>query len=225
MSRPLLFKSSNFINSIKADVARRDIQYLVHFTDINNLPSILLNGIHSIDYLNRKNLSYTNNDDLRLDGYANSISLSVSFPNYLMFYKYRMSINNPKDMAIIFLDPSILWTLDCAFFYTNAANGLFNQTSLQNLKTFQAWQKLFDSNVRGVNRSSLDIPKNFTTDPQAEILCFNSIPTDKIKYILFDRNSTYQKIAYQLPNIDDMYYYEAERFYFVPRTDYTFWKR
>ncbi|WP_285400058.1 DarT ssDNA thymidine ADP-ribosyltransferase family protein [Lysinibacillus sp. fls2-241-R2A-57] len=219
MNNPLLF------NSIIADVTNRKIEYLVHFTDINNLPGILSNGILSIDNLNSQNLSYTNNDDLRLDGYANSISLSVSFPNYSMLSKYRIYADNPKDMAIIFLDPSILWTLDCAFFYTNAANGLFNHISLQTLKTYPAWQTLFDSNVRGIDRSSLNIPKEFTTDPQAEVLCFNPIPTDKIKYILFDNPSTFQKIGRKLPNINDKYYHETEPFYFAPRSDYQSWKK
>lgn len=211
--------------SLKRDIEAKNIQHLLHFTDIYNLPSILSNGILSVDQLSKSSFSYSNNDHARYDGYPNAISLSASFPNYSMLSKYRLYELPLKDMAIIFLKPNILWELDNAFFYTNAANNLFNNTPLQDLQTFEAWQSLFSSNIRGVERAHLNIPEYYTTDPQAEIMCFNIIPQQYITKILFSSQVSYQKVSKHLPHLTNIYFYETAQHYFGPRSDYPFWRR
>lgn len=73
-------------NSIRSLIAERNIPCLVHFTQIENISSILQNGI-----LPRTLLApgYHFNDEMRLDGFSESISLSISFPNWQMFYRCR----------------------------------------------------------------------------------------------------------------------------------------
>lgn len=216
---------NSFKQLLKEDILKREINHLIHFTNIKNVPSILSNGILSIQDLQKDSLNYLNNDCLRLDGYPNSISLSVSFPNYSMLSKYRLYSESPQSMAIIFIDPSILWELDCAFYSTNAANGIFSNTDISTLKNIQAWNSLFESNTPDKQRLDLNIPENFTTDPQAEVLCLNSIPLSKIKSVLFDSQSIFNTISKQLPTIPDFYYLDIPTQYFAPRSDYLFWKK
>lgn len=216
---------NSFKQLLKEDILKREINHLIHFTNIKNLPSILSNGILSIQDLQKDSLNYLNNDCLRLDGYPNSISLSVSFPNYSMLSKYRLYSEKPQRMAIILIDPSILWELDCAFYPTNAANGIFSNTNISSLKNLQAWNNLFEPNTPDKNRLILNIPENFTTDPQAEVLCLNSIPPSKIKSIFFDSESTFDIISKQLPDIQDFYFEDTPTQYFAPRSDYLFWKK
>ena len=75
-----------------AELAKaKEIKYLVHFARVENLPSIALYGLISRQLLVQNNLPHFYNDNLRLDNLPNTISLSVTFPNYKMFFKYRGS--------------------------------------------------------------------------------------------------------------------------------------
>jgi hypothetical protein len=212
--------SLSYKELIKSDVKNRNIEYLVHFTPISNLPSILSNGIQSLDFLNANNIPYIYNDSERIEGYKNSISLSITFPNYSMLSKYRIYEQPTKDMALIFLDPSILWTLNCAFFYTNAAKKVFKNTFLSQYKSFAAWQHMFGLTIGKINRNLLNLTPEFTTDPQAEVLCFDSISPKLIKAILFDSQLSFNKISQRLPDIENLYFIEPPYYYFLPRYDH-----
>ena len=67
----------------------RSIRYLVHFTRVGNLSSIMSHGLLSVQAAHKQGLVPLANDQLRLDGRTDAISLSISFPNDAMFYKYR----------------------------------------------------------------------------------------------------------------------------------------
>lgn len=98
------------------------IEALVHFTHIANLSSILQYGLLGRAQL--ESISWVEppkyNDIYRLDGQREAICLSISFPNYKMFYKY--GFNNRSDWVVLLLKPSILWELDCKFYQENAAS-------------------------------------------------------------------------------------------------------
>lgn len=76
------------------------IEVLVHFTHIANLNSILQHGLLGRAQL--ESMSWLEppkyNDTYRLDGQREAICLSISFPNYKMFYKY--SFNNRSDWVV-----------------------------------------------------------------------------------------------------------------------------
>jgi hypothetical protein len=110
------------VSEIQRICIERKIETLVHFTRSQNLSSILQRGL-----LGRRvveNQSYAicpqYNDSYRLDGYKEAICLSISFPNYQMFYRYSNS--DRQNWVILLLEASLLWNLDCAFCQENAAS-------------------------------------------------------------------------------------------------------
>ena len=64
------------------------VNYLVHFTPIDNLLSIMNKGICPRSYLS--NIRTT--DEYRLDGLLDAISFSISFPNYRMLWKKKIEM-------------------------------------------------------------------------------------------------------------------------------------
>jgi hypothetical protein len=104
---------------IKGFVDERNIIRLIHFTRYENLESILTNGLITRDGLNGFNHTVYVNDSLRLDGHTNSISLSLSFPNHRMFYKYRMG-SEAQGWVVLAISPEVLWDYECAFCKHNA---------------------------------------------------------------------------------------------------------
>ena len=71
---------------------RQNIQQLVHFTNIDNLVNILSIGLVGRDRKSRDLVKFKTNDEFRFDGYPEAICLSISFPNYRMFYIYNQSL-------------------------------------------------------------------------------------------------------------------------------------
>ena len=77
-------------------IKRRNITELCHFTRVSNYESIMKYGLCSRAYLESHDvLSAEYSDELRLDGYIDAISLSVSFPNYKMFYSNFAGAEHP----------------------------------------------------------------------------------------------------------------------------------
>lgn len=213
----------DYKQKIKEDVEKRGIDSLVHFTSINNIPSIIEKGLFSICDLSKQSLTYDFNDTERIEGHSNSISLSIMFPNYSMFSKYRIYMESPKDMAVIFLDPSILWEKDCAFYFNNAANRVFNDVPAHSYKNFNSWESMFCYEMENRLRTDLNIPNFYTTNPQAEILCFNAIESHFINSIHFQDQNTFDQYQHILPNKQKFYYLNED--IYKPRLDYQKWKK
>lgn len=202
------------------------IEELVHFTHIANLTSILQYGLLGRTQL--ESMSWVEppkyNDIHRLDGQREAICLSITFPNYKMFYKY--SFNNRSDWVVLLLKPSILWELDCKFYQENAAsnNAKENTTEIrtQARKQPEALKKLFSDYGR-IKREILEIPNNFTTDPQAEVLVFNQIDTQYINAVHFYNLNIGNRWAKQNPGNFLQSFYGECRYYFSPRQDWEMW--
>ncbi|EBT4616979.1 DUF4433 domain-containing protein, partial [Salmonella enterica] len=97
---------------IRLTAEELQIPCLVHFTQATNLPSIMEHGLISVTDANVLNINPAINDELRLDGHRDAISLSIAFPNYRMFYRYRR--DNPQvEWAVLGIDPSVIWRNDC----------------------------------------------------------------------------------------------------------------
>ena len=88
------------------------IKEFVHFTNERNLLSILCRGVLSRKVLQENNIPFEYNDEKRLDGMLDAVSLSVTAPNYLIFYKYSpkmfcnfvqkvLAKNNPITLCFI----------------------------------------------------------------------------------------------------------------------------
>jgi superfamily I DNA/RNA helicase len=154
-------------------IEERGIKELFHFTKKVNLKSILKNGIYSVNYLEKNDIKYIKNDYQRLDDCYNFISLSVSFPNYKMLYQVEKKSSD--SYVILSIDPKILLHKKCLFFSTNAANRKVRERD-EEPSNFSCFEEMFEYSLR-------EIPKNYPTDPQAEILVEEEIEPEFIRCV------------------------------------------
>lgn len=201
---------------IKNFIESRGIITLTHFTHIDNLESILNYGLLSLDDMKIRKMTYNYNDELRLEGKSNATCLSISFPNYKMFFKYRYQ--KQGEWCVLALDPKILYEKECLFCISNAASSseLSRKDSLRS--NVSGLKKLFyDPNFY---RDSVNLPTRYTTDPQAEVLVLNSIEPNYINSIHFDRKHKGAKeFIDKFPHIN--FYISPKAFSY--RYDYANW--
>jgi hypothetical protein len=155
----------------------RNITRLVHFTPADNLESILENGMLSRLYMDENGFDYWYTDENRLDGKLNYISNSITFPNYKMFWSKRNE-DKDTDWIVLSIDSDILVDkFDTEFYRKNAAANdplkyKYEPTSNDALE-FMFYPEDRDPNI----------PTNYTTDPQAEVLIKDDIDTSYITCI------------------------------------------
>jgi hypothetical protein len=127
------------------------------------------------------------NDELRLDGRLDGISVSIAHPNSRMLYKLRQE-NPGVNWAVLVLFPSVLWTHDCAFCKHNAADSRISATPLDDLKTELAFAELFNDH-EGFDRTGDRLKGSDPTDVQAEVLVFEPILPAQIYGVAFQRSA------------------------------------
>ena len=189
-----------------------NIEYLVHFTPVKNLKSILEHGICSNKYCNEHGIKYVPTDKDRYDGYTDFISLSVSFPNYKMFYKKRQTMD--EDFAVLLIDSSVLKLYDQKERKFSNKNAASNNS--QKGGSFEYLKQMFE---RPSLREKLGLQENYTTDPQAEVLIKGRIPTDYIKEIHINTLDAYEEVKEYVK--EDLLKLGSPMF--SKRRDYEFW--
>jgi ssDNA thymidine ADP-ribosyltransferase, DarT len=209
-------------NSIREFIATRNIPYLVHFTRIENVMSILKNGITP-----RASLvsGFHFNDEMRLDRFSESTSFSISFPNWQMFYRCRCAERNRgANWVVLAISTEALLTHPCLFFPTNAASRCFQDEGHEAFSTrmgITGLNSMFPDDPPGV-REARGLPDKTTTDPQAEILVFDRVPPEQIGAISLMRSdgSTEALIRRQMPTLR----LNVGGKLFNRRADYKFWQ-
>jgi hypothetical protein len=170
---------------IKAQAATRRIPLLTHFTRTRNLASILEHGLCSVERAEQLGIMPHVNDTLRLDGHRDAVSLSVGFPNYRMFFKYRQE-SMAEAWAVLIIDPAVLWEKRCGFCQRNAADHRMRTRPTGDLTSAVAFNSMFDE-IEGLPmRKQQGLLDCDPTDPQAEVLVFSTIEAHEIKGIAFD---------------------------------------
>ena len=205
-------RMENFVNS-------REIEYILHFTRLVNLDSILSNGLIPIDELERMGINSEINDEYRYDNCKNALCCSIGHPNYKMFYSLRM--NNPDvEWCVIGIKKDILWNKDCAFCVENAASNSVTSIPIHQRKGLQAFMKLFDEIENKPTRNTLDIPSYCPTNPQAEILVFDKINSNDILGVVFQSQQRVDEYTRRYNKNNFFHYHKA---FFGPRKDYEHW--
>ena len=181
----------NIVSATVFDSSKcKNIDAIYHFTHKSNLSSILEYGILTRTNLNNMNLRYAFNDQMRLDGVLDSISLSFSHPNFKMFYKYRKQTSD-DDWVVLKISPSLIYGKEqqisnriedfnylnkAVFCNTNAASNKMRNLSIEERMTCNAFLDMFESPIGRA------LP-TYTYDNQAEILYLGNIPVDFIEEI------------------------------------------
>ncbi|OXM83689.1 DarT ssDNA thymidine ADP-ribosyltransferase family protein [Paenibacillus rigui] len=198
-----------------------EIDYLVHFTQAENLSSIIRHGILPVAQQRSHNISARRNDVFRMDFCEDATSTSIHFPNYRLFYRFRRN-DMSVDWVVLLLSPELLIEKQCAFCTDNAANSNISQQALRDRIGADALRRMFDEIPGKPTRAVLGIPKYLPTNPQAEVLVFGKIEPHHIGAVIFENNATLQKYRHMVPN--DL---EADVFeeFFAPRKDYVHWQR
>ena len=218
---------------IKQFCVERGIQTLAHFTRIENLGSILREGLLSRERLDIQGINSHINDVNRIDGHKDRICLSLSFPNYKMFFSIREQKKTTDEVydsqwVVLILEAELLWELDCAFCQENASSNRVRHIPLEDRKHPNALRALFDDefyyDTREIRRQSLAIPVNYPTNPQAEILVFDRISSRYIKEVIFFEFPAMRQ--WECGNVGT-YTQKCrdDREYFYPRDDHEFWSR
>ena len=171
---------------ILAEIKLRGIKWFVHFTQVENLESILENGLLTRDELARRRIDARVSDDQRLEQLgtadANAVCLSTMFPNYSMFYKKRIEDSNVR-WCVLLLDANAVAGLDAWYYPTNAASAFSRDRGGSGYDAFMA---MFADECDGVRRSDLGIPDFFTTSPQAEVQVRECIPAECITRVVLE---------------------------------------
>ena len=164
---------------IKRFCEERKIVMLLHFTRLENLNGILREGLVCRKELEGRPLNRQPIfcDRWRNRWYNRANCLSISFPNDLMFCKYRKTFPKAK-WAVLKIKSSVLWELDCAFCFKNAWSDEIRRTGRSNLRSLKSYESL-----RGLfgERSG-----KYPVHRQAEILAFNRIEfPEYIEWVYF----------------------------------------
>ena len=111
---------SNHKSEIQQICKKRCITTLFHFTRIENLQSILHEGLIGRSILETRGKQFLWNDNDRSDCCPQATCLSISFPNYKMFWEIRKTKEKAEGIkdsqwVVLLLDAKVLWELDCAF--------------------------------------------------------------------------------------------------------------
>lgn len=181
---------------MRADIAsyaaQRAIPYLLHFTRSENLASILEHGLVPRASIDAGQFAGTVNDQARHDGRRGANCLSIAFPNFKMFFKYRME-DESIEWPVLAINPEILPTLDCLFCPTNAAASIVSSKTDAVLRDLNSFQSMYEDPQFGVRPQYLK--ECDPSDVQAEILVNGVIPPEAIFAIAFPSNPCLQKFT------------------------------
>lgn len=173
------------LSELMAVVERRRVEHLIHFTRVENLEGILRFGLIPPVTLDSLGLPtpHKRTDKGRIDGLPEASCLSVTNPNYFMFEKVR---GDGKNWVILGYAAEKVLQLPSIFFDSNAASGGAkyrhpNQLKyMRNRATPPAFEKMF---VGGTTHRRPEIESNETADSQAEVLVFETIPSEMMVFI------------------------------------------
>ncbi len=148
----------------------RNVQFLVHFTPVSNLPSILARGIMPRSSLAKEGIQADTPDEQRLDFRMDYSSFSISFPNYRVFYSKQK--NTPFTYSVLIIDPQIILDLplgSISYLPDNAASGTLRRvedyTGLESVKALFSEKVIIGKTE--YSREQMELPDHFTTNPQA----------------------------------------------------------
>ena len=207
-----------------------NINSLYHFTDLENLNSILDVGILTKIALERKGITYKEGDSRRYDYHSNCSCVSISYPNSYLLKNYRDE-KPCSNIIILEIMPEIIYEHECIFAEYNAASaGIRESTEQRN--DASAFQNMFADKVKVVTSTRGEetyhrkpsMRKNWPTTEQAEILIQGVIKQKFIRKIHITSNTGVDRYRLKLDkyNIeikvnDDLFTFNREQYFATRR--------
>ncbi|MHB1642827.1 MAG: DarT ssDNA thymidine ADP-ribosyltransferase family protein [Acidithiobacillus sp.] len=204
---------------MKEAVEGRAIDYVWHFTRLENLEGILTHGLLGRPRIAALGIPSSFNDEYRFDGHDDAICCSLGDPNYKMFYSLRQT-NPGTEWVVLVLHASVLWEKECAFCASNAASNPVTCIPLVQRKGVAAFNLMFQEIPGKPPRNELGISDSCPTDPQAEVLVFGNIETKYIAGVITQSKQTEAALKERYPGFEFLYH----RALFSARKDYEHWK-
>jgi hypothetical protein len=171
-------------------VAARNIESLFHFTSINNLAAIVVNGFLGRESLKNRNLDFTASDQSRDEPILDGVCFSISRPNHLMVAN---KVATGHDMVLLELRSVDRILSDYNFV---AIPGNFGSAMLK--RKIQQWPEEFIGGQGLINlfknvetRKKYNLPDCVPTDPQSEIIILEPLPWGFVKKIGFPADTKY----------------------------------
>ncbi len=195
-----------FSEKVKAFIEMHNITDLYHFTNVLNLKSILENDLMPVTHLKHKGLSYLHNDESRLDGKLDCVSLSISFPN-TRYMNTKENQDYELNYCIIEYDAHLL---EKAAAFNKVSFSKYNAARSDTLisSDYEALVSMFDDSyykmnptrykyIYGVPSSPFnreeELPLKYPTHDQAEILINAMINKRHIKRVIFKTIDVYER--------------------------------
>lgn len=213
---------SNLISDLQRFAYNNHIEEFVHFTNERNLLSILNRGVLSRKVLQENNIPFEYTDEMRLDGMPEAVSLSVTSPNYQMFYKYRV-LKKKSNWVVIAFDSKKILEYKCSFYRANASSGDSYQFEKGERRNVEAFEEMFSDWDPYHSRWNMDLSSNETTNPQAEVMVFDAIPISCISRVVFQKENRLKMYISLLSGLGIAGV--CGEYFFSPRRDYKYWMK
>ncbi|HNY94052.1 MAG TPA: hypothetical protein PKX80_05375 [Flexilinea sp.] len=222
--------SPEMAKALSAEIKSRKIQFLTHFTRLENLASILTYGLLPPNQLKSEGRTrFVRFNPPYLPGYwQNAISFNISFPNYRLFY--NLQEQRGYDWVVLLFDINILLSQPFYYFIYPAANlihtPIFATEISPKLQTFEAFEELFQD-TENVRRAFLQIPDCYPTHPQSEVLTFQPVSVNALLEVHFYNDYKFNQWFMQntaLAMTMDKNIWQVSLEFFSPRCDYLNWK-
>lgn len=186
---------------LKANIEKRKIRWLVHFTRTDNLESILDKGICTLDTLEKIGIEFFANDEYRWDHCTDCVNVTIEFPNSWTLKSYMA--NSPgTDWIMLFLNPELLYEQENYYAYHNASTGEINR-NIRNMNKNEDFENMFADRVvvakasgeqRVFDRFQIKEHDYLPTSDQAEILIRGSIDSKFIVGIAFSSKVEFRRL-------------------------------
>ena len=178
-----------FKDFVATFLKERKLQFLYHFTNVDNVEMILKYGLMSRTLLSKNNIHYLKNDSSRMDKRNDMISMSVSFPNFYVLRNYIYK-NSSNHYCVIEYNINLLNDKEqdeLCFYKYNAArdngNSPHGNERIDFVNMFSHFYTKYSDYTNWINGYSQKLsireglPIQFPTHEQAEIMIKGKIDT------------------------------------------------
>ena len=176
-------------NDIRSAVEARGIDYLLHFTSLDNLRGIARYGLLARSEHPKFGVTPRYSGRYRLDSSDDAISVSICTFNERMFAAKRARSDH-FEWIFLAIQSSVLWTQPSRFFWCNAARTeMIEHRGRRDV--LWAFEKMFERNPE----ARVGLYPNQPTDQESEVQVMRSIAPELISGIIVAREELVTPVA------------------------------